>query len=171
MKNLVLAFLLLLCVSFSYSQQSANQNNFCFLLGAKYTPIDYIGGGVIGASCSHDKFTLSLRNDVSMSINRIDSLAYFGITKFVLSNYLDLKYSFSSRANVSIGYGWVSNKNTIVKLNKEFGYSVLSAGIDYNLSKNIFIELKGDIPLIEKKPYLDQNIQFPVSVCLFYKIF
>ncbi len=170
MKDLVLAFLFLCCAVFSYSQQSPNRNNFSVLIGTKYTPFDYIGGGVIGVSCSRDKFTLSLRNDVSMSINRIDSLAYFGITKFVASNYLDLKYSLSSKSNVSLGYGWISNKNTIVKLNKEYGYSVLSVGIDYKLSKNLFVELKGDIPLIDKKSRLYQDIHFPVSVCLFYKI-
>lgn len=170
MKKIIVSFSLIFCFVSLFAQDNREFKSFNILAGLKYTPIDYIGGGIVGFSYKFKKFTFCLRNDISMSIAKDDSLIYFGINKYRIYNYLDIHYNFNEKISTSIGYGWISNKNQIHRLNNEFGYSVVSIGMHYLISQRIILELKGDIPFVEWNSPIDQNIAFPVSIGLIYMI-
>lgn len=170
MKKILLLSFIFVCNQHLFSQDNKTASNFSIITGLKYTPIDYIGGGILGISYVHNKFTFSLRNDISLAIEKVDTLSYFGISKYRVYNYFDIHYKLSNKFSSSIGYGWISNKNQIHRLNGEYGYNVISAGINYLLSDKTLLELKGDIPLVKWNSPFDQNLAFPVSLGVKYLI-
>ncbi len=160
------------CLSFVtlYSQESKSNISFKIIAGAKYTPIDYIGGGIFGFSVSKNNFAFSVRNDVSLSLVKDNASNYYGINKYRTCKYFDIHYFFNKKLSTSLGYGWISNKNEIHILSREFGYSVISLGVNYLISENIILELKGDIPFVDLNSPVDQNIAFPASIGLIYTL-
>jgi len=168
MKKILLLSIIFVCNLHLFSQENKTASNFAIITGLKYTPIDYIGGGILGISYNYNKFTFSLRNDVSLSIEKVDTLSYFGISKYRVYNYFDIHYKLNDKFSTSLGYGWISNKNQIHRLNSEYGYNVISAGLSYLLSDKTVLEIKGDIPLVEWSSPIDQNLAFPISLGLKY---
>ena len=157
-----------MCFSFLYSQENNNNLSFKILIGAKYTPFDYIGGGILGFSITKNNFSFSFRNDISLSLAKANTSNYFGINKYRTYKYFDIHYAFQKKLGASLGYGWISNKDEIHILDSEFGYSVISLGINYAISERIILELKGDIPFVDLNSPFDQNIAFPASIGLMY---
>jgi hypothetical protein len=170
MKKIVLVIFVLMCFSFLYSQENNNKISFKILTGAKYTPIDYIGGGILGFSITKNNFAFSFRNDISLSVIRDNTSNYFGVNKYRTYKYFDFQYSFSKKIRTTLGYGWISNKDEIHILHNYYGYSVISIGINYVISENIILELKGDIPFVDLHSPDDQNVAFPACLALIYTL-
>ena len=93
MKKILLLSFIFVCNQHLFSQDNKTASNFSIITGLKYTPIDYIGGGILGISYVHNKFTFSLRNDISLAIEKVDTLSYFGISKYRVYNYFDIPMS------------------------------------------------------------------------------
>jgi hypothetical protein len=159
--------IILMCFSFLYSQEN-NKASFKILAGAKYTPIDYIGGGILGFSITKNKIAFSFRHDISLSVLRDRTSHYFGISEYRTYKYFDFHYLFNKKVHATLGYGWIAHKDEAFQLRDEYGYSVISLGINYAISENIILELKGDIPLVNLHSPVDQNIAFPASLALIY---
>jgi hypothetical protein len=170
MKKIVLIILVSMCFSSLYSQESNNNFSFKILTGVKYTPFDYIGGGILGFSITKNDFSFSFRNDISLSLMKDNTSSYFGINKYRTYKYFDIHYAFHKKLGASLGYGWISNKDEIHILDSEFGYSVISLGINYVISERIILGLKGDIPFVDLHSPVDQNIAFPASIELIYTL-
>lgn len=168
MKKTIMLFVFSMLLMGLYSQDNNKECSFRIFAGFKYTPIDYVGGGIVGFAIKKQNMLFSLRNDVSLAIEKNDSMSYFGINKYRVSNYLDVHYCFTEKFCASVGYGWVSNKNQIHRFNSDFGYSVLSVGVNYYATHHIAFELKGDVPFADWNSPVDQNIAFPVSIGLIY---
>lgn len=170
MKRILILSIIYACSLHLFSQENRVSSNFSIITGLKYTPIDYVGGGILGVSYKHNKFTFSLRNDISMVVEKVDTLYYFGISKYRVYNYLDIHYNLNDKFCVSIGYGWISNSNQIHRFSSEYGYHVISTGINYWISNKTILELKGDLPLSKWNSLIDQNLAFPVSFGIKYLI-
>ena len=63
MKKIVLIIIMSMCFSFLYSQENNNNLSFKILIGAKYTPFDYIGGGILGFSITKNNFSFSFSKE------------------------------------------------------------------------------------------------------------
>lgn len=168
MKKLIIALLLALSITIVKAQELKPKIKTSLLIGAKYTPFDYIWGGLMGISLKRAKFGFSIRNDFSLSIARKDSSAYFGVDEYRVYNYFDLSYDFYKNSNVSVGIGWVSNTDDFYRFNNQYGYSVVSIGLYQKLSPKIQFEIRGDIPLEKENPLIDENYAFPVSISIVY---
>lgn len=170
MKKIIL--ILIICLSFTYLYSQESKSNFLFkiIAGTKYTPFDYIGGGIFGLSISKNDFSFSIRNDISLTLLKDNSSNYFGINKYRTYKYFDFHYFFNEKLSSSLGYGWISNKDEVHILDSEFGYSVISIGVNYLVSENIILELRGDIPFVDFHSPIDQNIAFPASIGLIYTL-
>ncbi len=169
-KTLVLFTLLLISLSLSAQDKPKLEKEFTVLLGLKYTPFDYISGGVIGGNFRIDKFSIGFRNDINMKVGKVDTLAYYGISEFRIINYLDLQYHFNPKLAAFLGYGWVNNQREISRFNRSYGYYVITLGANYMVTPNIYFELRGDYPFIDLNSPIDLNIAFPASVALIYKL-
>ncbi|MCA1920063.1 MAG: hypothetical protein WHW07_08160 [Bacteroidales bacterium] len=168
MKKIILLVIVTMCFSFLYSQENNSNISFKILTGAKYTPFDYVGGGILGFSITKNKFSFSFRNDISLSIVKDNASSYFGINKYRTYKYFDIHYSLSKKIGASLGYGWISNKDEIHILHNYYGYSVISLGVRYFISETIIFEFKGDIPFVDLHSPVDQNVAFPASIGLIY---
>ncbi len=138
-------------------------------LGLKYTPFDYIGGFTSGFLLNKNRFSLGIRTDISIPVNK-DSTIYQGVSTYRLYTYLEGHYKFHKNSSFSIGYGWVSNKDKVVLFAKEYGYSVISLGVYQEIfKKRVRLELRGDIPSFrERFSVIDMNQAFPVSLSVSY---
>jgi len=138
-------------------------------LGLKHTPFDYIGGFTSGFLINRNKISLGLRTDISIPINK-DSTVSQGVNTYRLYAYIEGHYKFHKNSSFSIGYGWVSNKDKVVLLAKNYGYSVISLGLYQEiLKKRVRLELRGDIPSFrERFSVTDMNQAFPVSLSVSY---
>jgi hypothetical protein len=171
MKKLVLLILLGTSLHVVFSQEYSPKLNISLETGVRYTPFDYIGGGIMGVKFSYDKFAFSLRNDFNFSIAKVGTSSYFGLTDYRVLNYFNLHYLINDKFDASIGYGWISTKHEIYRLNSNYGYSALSMGMRYLASSRIHFELRGDIPFIRQvNNPVDLNIAFPVSLGIIYTI-
>lgn len=168
MKKTILLIIIGMYFSNLYSQENKNNCTFKIITGVKYTPFDYIGGGILGFSIIKNNISFSFRNDISLSIVRDNSSSYFGINKYRTYKYFDLHYYFHPKLAASLGYGWISNKDEIHILHHEYGYSVISLGINYSISERIILELRGEIPFVDLHSPVDQNVAFPASIGLMY---
>ena len=138
-------------------------------LGLKYTPFDYVGGFTTGLLLKKDKVSFGIRADISIPTSK-DSTVYYGVITYRLYGYLEGYYDFYRNSSISIGYGWVSNKNKVVPLAKKYGYSVFTFGIHQEIFKNrVRLELRGDIPALrERFSVTDMNRAFPISLSVSY---
>jgi len=170
MKKTILVIIVSLCFSFLYSQENNNNISFKILTGAKYTPFDYIGGGILGFSITKNKLGFCFRNDFSLSIVKDNTSRYFGIKEYRTYKYFDFHYYFHSKMAASLGYGWISNKDEIHIFHHDYGYSVISLGINYLISERIILELRGEIPFVDLHSPVDQNVAFPASLAMIYTL-
>ena len=168
MKKLIIVFLLVFAFANTNAQEIKPKIKTSLLIGAKYTPFDYIWGGLTGINLKRGKFSFNISNDFSFSIARKDSSTYFGIDEYRVYNYFDLAYDFYKNSIVSFGVGWVSNTDDFHRFNNQYGYSVVSIGLYQKLSTRVQFEIRGDIPLERENPLIDENYAFPVSVSIAY---
>jgi len=167
-------FLFLTLISFTLCAMSQEPKTNLLtpqlITGIRYTPIDYIGGGILGFKISKELYSLSLRNDVNFSIARNDSMIYYGLDNYQVLNYIDFIYNVYKKTSFSVGYGWISNGDKIVRLNSEFGYSVISLGLQQSISKKIVFDLKIDVSLAKSNENIDNNHAFPIALSILYLI-
>jgi hypothetical protein len=168
MKNGILILIISAQIGTLFSQEKSESCAFKIFTGAKYTPIDYIGGGIFGVSLTKNKYSFTIRNDISLSIVKKNPFGYFGIDKYRVYSYFDVHYLFHKKLSASLGYGWISNKDEIHRFNHGYGYSSISIGFNYFILENIVLELKGDISFVDWNSPVNQNIAFPVAFGLIY---
>ncbi len=168
MKSFFLIVIVVVIVTSVYSQESETPYSFKVHTGVKYTPIDYLGGGILNFMITKNKFGLSFRNDISMSIEKQMFESNYNIAKFRVSKYVDFHYFFNKKFSTSLGYGWVANKDEHYGIYDNYGYHVVSLGVNYLVSDRIILELKGDIPFVDYNSPVDLNVAFPASIGLMY---
>jgi len=161
----------ILCSSNIKAQVNEHKSNFYIDIGAKYTPIEYLGGPSIGLhyqDCSQ-KFSFGLRKDFILSIGKFDmENSPYQLTRFNTYNYIDIFYSVKSDIKMGTGLGWIyEGGGENLKLNKEYGYPSASVIFQYKVSW-FYAEIRGDIPLEKRRSEIDQGHLFPVSVALIY---
>lgn len=139
-------------------------------LGGKFVPIDYVSGPVIGFEARYRKFGIDLRNDFGIKISKSQNSNYFGISEFRSYNYFNFSYQVFQNSFPFIGIGWISNGDEIYRFNNEYGYSTITLGWKQKISSQISLELRGDIPLVEVKPWIDQNFAFPIGLSILYNL-
>jgi hypothetical protein len=169
MKKILIGLLLAVICSAAFSQGNPKERiQTTFELGMRYTLIDYIGGPSAAMTFRKDKFSVSIRNDASLSLAKANSSTYFGINKYRVHNYIDIRYNLWKNISPFIGFGWVSTKDEIHRFNNEYGYNTFSIGATAFLNSKILFELRGDIPLVKRNLPVDQNIAFPLSLKVTY---
>ena len=172
MKNQILIILILF---FSIEIYGQDKIKIYSNLGVKYTPLEYLGGPLVGLSVGkpNGKLMWNFRKDIIFSIEKlnygVNNNLIFNLTNYHTYNYLDVDYKFSSKASVFIGGAWIyegKTHNTV--LNSQSGYYAATLGLKYKIDWLTF-ELRGDIPLEKYVSYIDQGHLFPVSFALYYK--
>ena len=155
--------------SFGQSEHNKAQIEPVLSLGLKYTPFDYIGGFTTGFLLNKKRVSLGIRTDISIPTNK-DSTVFQGVNTYRLYAYLEGHYKFHKNSSFSIGYGWVSDKDKVVPLAKNYGYSVISLGVYQEIiKKRVRLELRGDIPALrERFSVTDMNRAFPISLSVSY---
>ena len=166
MKKLIVILFMFFSIININAQEIKPKIKVCLLIGAKYTPFDYIWGGLTGINLKRGKFSFNVRNDFSFSIARKDSSAYFGVDEYRVYNYFDLAYEFYKNSVASVGVGWVSNTDDFHRFNNQYGYSVVSIALYQKLSTRIQFEIRGDIPLKKRNLLISDNHAFPVFVSI-----
>ncbi|MFZ5941040.1 MAG: hypothetical protein ACOYXB_10760 [Bacteroidota bacterium] len=152
---------------------SAQPNHLGFVLGYRYTPLEYLGGPSLGLhyQIGESAFGIGYRYE---AIGKISRLPYsitqrlnYEILHFYSFNYLTLDYRVSERFSLETGPGWTYDGWTDnILLNGEFGYSVLTLCLNYKFEW-LNIQVRGDIPL---EQYFERRLLtgfvFPLSLCL-----
>lgn len=174
MNKAILIFTLLVLPLFDYAQDKneSNENDFDsrIFVGGKFVPIDYVSGPVIGFELRYKKFGIDLRNDFGLKISKSPGSNYFGISDFRSYNYLSFSYQLFQGSYPFLGVGWISSGDQIYRFNNEYGYSTMTLGWKQKISNRILLELRGDIPLVKVKPWINQNFAFPVGLSIMYNL-
>lgn len=184
MKRIAFLFLLLIISYFNSKAQEIidkNKYNLYIEVGFDYKFSDYLPGLEVGALIysPEKKISIASRNIFMFKIGQIaiDSVNYsqdYHVTDYYTLNYLDLNYIFRQNTKhplfAGIGFGWIyTGGEQNVKLNKDYGYAVLSLSCSYKVTW-FYIDIRGDIPLKSKdsKNVGPVNL-FPITIGLSYK--
>ncbi len=181
MKNYFLGALflmtgLILFVFEAKSQEPDNKDAYNLYLetGINYKFFDYLPGfSLNGVVYSPNKrLSFASRNIFMFKVEKvlIDSVNYsmdFQLSTFHTLNYLDVCYKFGFQRKhpiyAGLGLGWIYNgTKENVKLNKEYGYGVLSLTFCYKVTW-FYIDLRGDVPFDFYKK--DANKVGPDKLC------
>src|SRR3972149_1143754 len=169
--------LIILSIIFStltgITQKSTVNYDIYLDFGLKYTPIEYLGGPILGISLDNpqNKIAFNLRNDIIFAVGVLknDPVSPYQITDYHTYNYLDIDYKFSPKIRLSAGMGWIyEGKKENYKLNEESGYPSITLAFKYKVSW-LTMEIRGDIPFEKYNKVIDQGHLFPISFGFTYK--
>lgn len=168
-------FLAIIFINFViYGQEKSNLYvNF----GMKYTPLEYMGGPLIGISAGkpNGKFMWNFRKDIILKISKLNlnntSNLNYNLTDYNTYNYLDVDYKITEKFYATAGFSWISRQITYNSLSNspQPVYFAATVAVKYKIDW-LTLELRGDIPLEKNiSNLIDQGHIFPVSLALYYR--
>lgn len=167
---LIIVFLSAVHVS---SQSKDDIYNINLELGIKYTPIEWIGGPLLGLGLESEskKVGVHFRNDIVLSVGQdpIQTESTYRLVRYHTYNYLDIDYKLTNKLSTGAGIGWIFLVGENNRFNSENGYTIATVFLKYNI-KWLTFELRGDIPLeqYEEKKVVGPEFLFPVSLGCYY---
>lgn len=185
-KILIGLIILLLSSNFSIGQKGKSNLDLNLDIGYAWLFSDFVGGPLLGITLTNEKYDcgLSIRNDFLIKLGRNSYVDTTGTRYYLKSmaiveyntltyfeGHLGLKRFINVPLSFGLGYGWINtNENDNVKLNPEYGYSVLTIKANYLVSWVMF-EIRGNIIL--QKDYYNRHYPgdrlFPVEIAAFYR--
>lgn len=164
-------FLLGLSIAFS-SMGQIKLPDVELLAGFKYTPLEYLGGPLVGFSCEiNEQYRLNLRKDFILGFGENTANNSYKISEYHTYNYLEVARSFSdNKYSISLGGAWIYNGSGERSfLSTSTGYYAGSVGFTLNF-ENLRTEIRADIPIGENQKIEDQGYLFPISFALYIPI-
>lgn len=167
MRQLSILLVCLLFSSFLYAQEATkNTYQLAVTLGAKFIPIDYLGGFAMGLKVQHPtrRLGFSFRRDISFEVKVPIYDANYRITRYQSFNYLTVDYQLIENLSVASGLAWI-RRNRADKFDTK-DYYAISVATSYQVDW-LTIELRGDIPF-ENQKLIERGHAFPISMALTY---